>query len=632
MAAVPHPERRRPRRGSVERPINARTYRGTWLLVGIPLLIAAFSVSQPPALPRASLPPAFDGSRALGLAKDLAGTYPDRRPGTLGATGAVEWIRARLREEGFEPQSDRFTAKIPDRGRVHLVNVTASVPGRSPDAIVVLAHRDDTGAGPGADDNASGTAALLELARAYSAPAAQSSSGSAPQQRVQRPAHTIVFASTDGGAYGWAGARRFLDRQLDPGRLVAVIDLDAIGGDATPGIQLAGDRPRSAPAALVKTAATRIEAQRGGAARTPAALAQLIDLAFPFNLYEHALFVGRGVPAITLTTAGDRPPDPSQDTPRRLDRATMRQVGRSTSALISSLDQAAEVTRGTSSYLFFGSRIIPGWAVELVFIAVLLPFLVATVDLFARCRRRKIPLRPAFQSYRSRLLFWLWVGGVFALFSLTGVFGTSSGGPVPPNVPGAANWPVLGLAGLCALSALGWLVARDRLLPRRPVAPEEELAGSIVALLALAVVALVVAAVNPFALLFVLPSLHAWLWLPQVRHQRIWIRAAVLLAGFAGVVLLVGSFAIRFGLGFDALWYVGQLVADGNVSIALLLAFLAWLAAAGQLAAVSGGRYTPYPRASERPHRGPVRETVRRVVLGIQRHEHPASTRRRAAP
>jgi Peptidase family M28 len=630
MAAVPHSQRRRPRRGPVERPINARTYRGTWLLVGIPLLIAAFSVSQPPALPRASLPPAFDGNRALGLAKDLAGTYPDRRPGTLGATGAVEWIRARLREEGFEPQSDRFTANIPDRGRVHLVNVTASVPGRSPDAIVVLAHHDDTGAGPGADDNASGTAALLELARAYSAPQAQSSA--TPQQRVQRPAHTLIFASTDGGAYGWAGARRFLDHQVDPNRLVAVIDLDAIGGDATPDIQLAGDRPRSAPAALVKTAAARVEAQRGAPARAPAVLAQLIDLAFPFNLYEHALFVGRGVPSITLTTAGDRPPDPSQDTPRRLDRATLRQIGRSTSALVSSLDQAAEVTRGTSSYLFFGSRIIPGWAVELVLIAATLPFLVATVDLFARCRRRKIPLRPAFQSYRSRLLFWLWVGAIFALFSFTGIFGTSGGGPVPPDVPGAADWPVLGVVGLCALSGIGWLVARDRLLPRRPIAPAEELAGVVVALLALAGVALIVTAVNPFALLFVLPSLHAWLWLPQVRHERMWLRAATLLAGFAGLALLVGSFAIRFDLGFDAVWYIGQLVADDNVSIALLLAFLAWLAAAGQLAAVSGGRYAPYPRASERPRRGPLRETVRRVVLGIQRHEHPESTRRRATP
>ena len=40
MAVVPPaPERRRPRRGSLERPINGRLYRGTWLLVGLPLLV-----------------------------------------------------------------------------------------------------------------------------------------------------------------------------------------------------------------------------------------------------------------------------------------------------------------------------------------------------------------------------------------------------------------------------------------------------------------------------------------------------------------------------------------------------------------------------------------------------------------
>ena len=41
----------------------------------------------------------------------------------------------------------------------------------------------------------------------------------------------------------------------------------------------------------------------------PAALSQLVDLAFPFSLYEHAPFVARGIPAITLTTVG-RPAAP----------------------------------------------------------------------------------------------------------------------------------------------------------------------------------------------------------------------------------------------------------------------------------------------------------------------------------
>ena len=60
MAAVPPAsERRRPRPGSLERPINGRLYRGTWLFVGLPLLvlpslpavlIAAFFLAAPVAL------------------------------------------------------------------------------------------------------------------------------------------------------------------------------------------------------------------------------------------------------------------------------------------------------------------------------------------------------------------------------------------------------------------------------------------------------------------------------------------------------------------------------------------------------------------------------------------------------
>ena len=46
--------------------------RGTWLLVALPLLLAAFTVSRPQALPAPTLPPAFDAAVAGGLARELA--------------------------------------------------------------------------------------------------------------------------------------------------------------------------------------------------------------------------------------------------------------------------------------------------------------------------------------------------------------------------------------------------------------------------------------------------------------------------------------------------------------------------------------------------------------------------------
>src|SRR5256714_14703082 len=94
MAAIPPPAPVRARPGSLERPVNGRLYRGTWLLVGIPLLIAAFSVGKPTALRAAvpALPPAFDKARAAGLTRDLAQTFPDRSPGSAGSESAKQWF------------------------------------------------------------------------------------------------------------------------------------------------------------------------------------------------------------------------------------------------------------------------------------------------------------------------------------------------------------------------------------------------------------------------------------------------------------------------------------------------------------------------------------------------------------
>ena len=136
----------------------------------------------------------------------------------------------------------------------------------------------------------------------------------------------------------------------------------------------------------------------------------------------------------------------------------------------------------------------------------------------------------------------------------------------------------------------------------------------------LGVLALVVVATNAFALLFLLPSLHAWLWLPQLRESRWTTRAAVFVAGLAGPLLVLGSFAIRYGVGLDVPWYVANLAATGYVDVVSIVTFLAWLAAAGQLAALASRRYAPYPSAAERSPRGPFRQLVRRNCSASVQH------------
>ena len=613
MAALPpRPARRRPRLGSLERPVSGRLYRGTWLLVGIPLLLAAFSVrkAEPLPAPSPALPAAFDRSGAVELASQLAATYPDRVPGTAGAAGAATWYAQQLAPYGLKVFDDRFRALLPGHGRQPLVNQLVTIPGKLPDEIVVMAHRDDSGGGPGANDNGSGIAALIQLARSYGTPV------DAPGARALSPLHTLVFVATDGGAFGALGARRFA--QTHHGHVLAAIDLDSLADSGRARLVLAGSQPRLASPGLVETASRLVLQQTGSRPRRPTGFAQLLDLAFPYTLHAQGPLLAHGMPALTLTSGGERPPTAFTDRPNRLDAIRLGELGGAAQQLLRWLDSGVELAPGTASYVYFGPRILPGWAIELVLIATLAPFLVAAIDLFARCRRRHIVVAPAFRSYRSRLGFWLWTAAIFELFALAGAWPSAPSVPLPPDTSPATSWPVLALGGFAVLSLLGWVVARTSLAPRRPIGSSEELAGTTAALLALAVVALLVVATNPFALVFLLPSLHAWLWLPNVRNRPISARLALFAAGLLGPLLLLGSLALRFGLGLDAPWYLAELTASGYVRLSAVVIAVAWLAAAGQVAALAAGRYAPYPSAAERPARGPIRETVRRVVLGVR--------------
>src|SRR5262245_21606804 len=303
---------------------------------------------------------------------------------------------SQLRGFGLETEIDRFHAKIPGRGSVELENVLAVRPGRSNQIIVVLAHRDNTGMSPGANDNGSGTAALIELAR----------SEAVSQPRT--PNNTLLFLSTDAGSFGGLGAEHFATHYRFRGRIVAAINLDAIGGDGRPHLAFGADTPRFPSAALIRTASERILEQTGREPTRPGALAQLVDLGFPLSLYEQAPFVDSGVAAITLTSAGDRPTPSLGDTPENLHGRSLAAVGGYSRALLGSLHAEVERAEGTSIYIYLGERVVRGWAIVLILFTALLPCLAVIVDLFARLRRRHIPLAPALRSYRSRLWFWLY--------------------------------------------------------------------------------------------------------------------------------------------------------------------------------------------------------------------------------
>jgi hypothetical protein len=588
-------EHRRPRPGSVERPVNGRLYRGFAFLVPAALVVAAFAVSEPSPLPAPALPPVYDGPSAFGLADELARRFPNRTPGTLGARNAAAWVSSQFSQLGLQVETDSFSADVPGRGRLAFENVAAVSPGRSQQAIVVLAHRDNIGAGPGANDNASGTAALIELARAHAAPRLARTTG-----RLVLPLHTLVFLSSDGGAFGGVGAARFAETFGSAERIRTVIALTALTGSDRVQLHVAGDAPRSPPPSLLSTAAARIRESTGEGPSRPSAFEQLLDLGFPFSLYEQAAFVGRGTPALTLSASGERTPSPFEDVPEQLSPSRVDGLGRAVQALIGSLDQGFTFRDSPTSHLQVGSRVVPHWAVLLVAGTALVPFLVSVADLLARSRRRGVRLLAPARCYLRRLAFWFTAAVLFALLGGAGLWEDGEPRPLSPETEAAQDWPAteLLLYGLLVFAA--WLLTRRRLLRRGLVVPKEELGGYTIALVVLSAVGVVTFLWNPFALLFVLPSLHAWLWLPQLRDSPAVVRAVAVLVGFIGPLLLLGSLGLRFDLGFDAPWYLVQLAAVGYVPPAAIGLALVWAAAAAQLTVLAAGRYAPYPSRAER--------------------------------
>jgi Zn-dependent M28 family amino/carboxypeptidase len=177
--------------------VNGRLVRVGFVVVVPAVLALLFSIATTGTLPRSSLEPLFDSAAAAALHEQLSTEYPARVPGTNEAEGAARWYRETVSALGLATEEDTWSEDLAELGPVALRNVVTVVPGRAEETIVLVAHRDNAGANQPLGDNASGTAALIEIARGFS-----------PQEvgPDPLPQRTLVLVSTDAGAYGGAGA------------------------------------------------------------------------------------------------------------------------------------------------------------------------------------------------------------------------------------------------------------------------------------------------------------------------------------------------------------------------------------------------------------------------------------------
>lgn len=137
------------------------------LIIGTLVLALVAMFSMPGFSHSGALPPLDAGQRATANALRRHVAAIASEPHHVGVPAALEasaaYIEARLNALGHTVHSQHYT--LPGGARVR--NLEIIIPGgaRREETIVSGAHYDSTHDGPGANDNGSGSAALLELAR-----------------------------------------------------------------------------------------------------------------------------------------------------------------------------------------------------------------------------------------------------------------------------------------------------------------------------------------------------------------------------------------------------------------------------------------------------------------------------------
>jgi hypothetical protein len=207
---------------------------------------------------------------------------------------------------------------------VRAANVIGVLPGTDPavagETIVLGAHWDHLGSSGGAvyygaDDNASGSAVVVGLARAFAA------AGSARR--------TLVFVLFGAEEIGLIGSSHYVRHAALPlAQTVVMLNFDMVGRMRDDKLTVGGvdsaDRLRTATADAARAAGVKVDL-RGT----------------PFSASDHTRFYAAGTPVLFFHTGGHDDYHRPSDTPDRLNVDGMARVAAMGAAVIASLDDGA---------------------------------------------------------------------------------------------------------------------------------------------------------------------------------------------------------------------------------------------------------------------------------------------------
>ena len=551
--------------------IEPRIYRAAFVPALVALVLTMFSFeSRPRPLPQGlAADVLFDGRQAAQLAADIAEDQPDRRAGRPGDRATAALVAESFRQRGFRVERQRFSHAGRD-----LENVIARRAGRSRSQVVIVAAR-DAAVVPEAPGSAADTAALLQLARVF-------------QGRAARK--TLVLASVDGSTLGEVGTAKLVDELGPEGLIDAVLVVSDLGSRTRHGsfVQAWSNNPRRAGIGLARTVAESIRQELDQPVEGTGVLGQLAHLSFPIGIGSQGVLLEDGFDSVRISGSGDLPPE-GEGPVDAVDEDRLGTLGRATLRTVTAIDQDGRPQHGPESYVLAVSQVLPGWVLALLGGTLLLPVLVASVDAFARARRRQLPVVP-----------WLrWVGAWTApflagfalaeLLALTGATPTPPPAPVPPaDLP--LDGPALAvLGGVAAAMALAFALAR--LLAARPDPslrmPVEPGAGVALAL-ALSVAALLLWLVNPYAGLLAAPAAHLWMLAVLMRPvPRRRTRIVMIVLGLVPALLVTLYYLVTLSMDpLEGAWYLLLLVTGHSVGLVTTLVACVMLGVLGGTAEI----------------------------------------------
>lgn len=574
--------------------IEPRIYRAAFVPALLAVVLVMFSLeSRPRPLPQGlAADVLFDGEQAASVARQIVADHPDRRPGTVGNEVVATEIGQDFESRGLEVERQEF-----EQDGKELVNVIGRRPGSSRRQVVVVAAR-DAGGVPDAPGSAADTAALGEIARVF-------------EGRPSRK--TLVLASLDGVTLGQVGARRLAEDGLgDPELVDAVLVLSSLGASGSQAASILpwGSGVDRTGLSLYRTAAASLREEVGDPAAQASPAGQLARLAFPLGVGGQGALLAEGYDAVRISGDGERAPEARDARSSTVDSIRLDALGRATLRTIAALDQGPRPEGRPHAYVTVASQVMPGWVLAVLAAALILPALVASIDAFARARRRGVAVRP--------WLVWIAAGAAPFLLGLAAahaliLFGAA---PDPPPFPVAPDLHPLDGGELAVLGAVGAVVAISWLVLRRyvqgidPALSEPESPGAPVAVaLVLSAAAVALWLIQPYLALFAVPAVHLWILAtlvdpPLSRRLRI----ALVVAGLALPALLVTYLLFLLGVGpLGGAWYLFLLLTGGHIGFGTILVAAAFLATLASVVAIAR-RVAPsdQPPLEQTTTRGPL--------------------------